>query len=512
MLIRSPTSRARMNLRFSPFDITIAAISPYVALYLRSAPVLSSDYMMVAAYSIISLACALAAFSVFRIEGTIPRYISVDDALNIAKAVLLAELMTGIVLFTFTRLDGIPRSVPTIHALILGAGLLAVRGIARFLDKRRDANQRSAAVAAEHIILIGLDDLSVLWIKWLDAYASARQRVVAVLDPDPRRIGRSVQGVRVFGPPSHLGALIEEFATHGVHTHRVLIGDAPGALCEPELGLIRRVCAERKLELTFLRDLLGDVFTEQEAAGAAAPGRTFAPAANVTASPYFRQKGRVEFVVALLLLLLLSPVWLAATLLAFLDVGSPTLFWQQRVGLHGREFQLHKIRTLRAAFDRQGRKTPEGRRLSWIGRLLRQTRLDELPQLLNVLVGDMSLVGPRPLLAEDQPADPGIRLMVRPGITGWAQVNGGALLSAEEKNRLDAWYVRNASLALDLRIVAMTVCSLLRGDRRSERALAQAPSDRLAPAASPGAAVHDTPAERGLPIGIDRGVSVARSL
>ena len=83
--------------------------------------------------------------------------------------------------------------------------------------------------------------------------------------------------------------------------------------------------------------------------------------------------------------------------------------------------------------------------MSWIGYLLRKFRLDELPQLLNVLVGDMSLIGPRPLLPHDQPADPTLRLMVRPGITGWAQVNGGKLLTPEEKNALDEWYVRNAS-------------------------------------------------------------------
>ena len=110
--------------------------------------------------------------------------------------------------------------------------------------------------------------------------------------------------------------------------------------------------------------------------------------------------------------------------------------------------------------------------------MLRQTRLDELPQLLSVLVGDMSLIGPRPLLPQDQPADPSVRLMVRPGITGWAQVNGGSLLTPEEKEVLDAWYVGHASPWLDLRILAMTLRSLLRGDRRSEAALDEARHQR----------------------------------
>ena len=118
-------------------------------------------------------------------------------------------------------------------------------------------------------------------------------------------------------------------------------------------------------------------------------------------------------------------------------------------------------------------KVPEEQRLSAIGRLLRRTRLDELPQLLNVLVGDMSLIGPRPLLPQDQPPTPTLRLVVRPGITGWAQVNGGALLSPKEKDALDEWYIRNASVWVDLRIAGLTILSLIKGSRRSDQSFAQ---------------------------------------
>jgi lipopolysaccharide/colanic/teichoic acid biosynthesis glycosyltransferase len=95
---------------------------------------------------------------------------------------------------------------------------------------------------------------------------------------------------------------------------------------------------------------------------------------------------------------------------------------------------------------------------------LRKYRLDELPQLLNVLVGDMSLIGPRPLLPHDQPSDSTVRLMVRPGMTGWAQVNGGKLITPEEKNALDEWYVRNASLWIDLKIIAKTMLFMISGE------------------------------------------------
>jgi len=182
----------------------------------------------------------------------------------------------------------------------------------------------------------------------------------------------------------------------------------------------------------------------------------------------------IDAVAAGTLLLLLLPLWGIAAIVVLLDVGSPVLFWQQRVGWCGRELQIYKLRTLRAPFDQKGKRIPKDHRLSWIGRVLRQTRIDELPQLLNVLVGDMSLVGPRPLLPEDQPPNSAIRLTVRPGVTGWAQVNGGTSLSSTEKDALDVWYICNASLSLDLRILGMTFLSLLRGDRRSEIALAQA--------------------------------------
>jgi lipopolysaccharide/colanic/teichoic acid biosynthesis glycosyltransferase len=156
------------------------------------------------------------------------------------------------------------------------------------------------------------------------------------------------------------------------------------------------------------------------------------------------------------------------TLVALFDVGNPVFFWQRRMGRQGRQFLLLKLRTLRAPYDSAGRAMPEEARLSAVGRLLRQTHLDELPQLLNVLVGDMSLIGPRPLLPVDQPADPSARLSVRPGITGWAQVNGGTLLGPAEKAVMDEWYIRNASPSLDFRILMMSLDAALRGQRRTE--------------------------------------------
>jgi lipopolysaccharide/colanic/teichoic acid biosynthesis glycosyltransferase len=482
MRIRSPSSRATPQIRFLIFDVIWAALSPLLALYIRDAYVLSYDGALTAGiYCLASLIFSLIAFAAFGIRDGMPRYFSVHDAIALAKAVLVGELMTCVVLFTFTRLEGIPRSTPVIHALILGAGLVTARALAHINNRNQKLANGHGHHASEHIILIGLSDLSSLYMKALEAFAAGRQRVIAVLDERPLSIGRSVNGVRVFGPPAHLQSLIEEFAVHGIRIDRVVVGGEADILSDGALKEIQRVCAQRNLDLEFVPRLFG-FSPERITVETAHPELNLAlhddpeiaPAADVVLPSYFRFKPLMDFCVTLILLITLLPLWILVASLAFLDVGSPIFFWQQRTGLNGRNFLLHKFRTLQPPFDWTGQTVPEALRLSWIGRLLRKTRLDELPQLLNVLVGDMSVIGPRPLLPQDQPPTPSVRLMVRPGITGWAQVNGGTLLSPSEKEELDEWYIRNASLWLDLNILAMTLPSLFRGDRRSEHALAQA--------------------------------------
>ena len=160
-------------------------------------------------------------------------------------------------------------------------------------------------------------------------------------------------------------------------------------------------------------------------------------------------------------------------MVCLLDVGSPALFWQQRLGRDSSAFLVYKFRTFKAPFDRQGHPIAD-RKPSFVGRLLRQTRVDELPQLLNVLVGDMALIGPDQLLAEDQPANPATRLTARPGDHGWAQVNGGKFLTPEEKDQYDELYIRKATFSFDLRILFMTLKVLLRMNGRSDHQVAAA--------------------------------------
>ena len=175
-------------------------------------------------------------------------------------------------------------------------------------------------------------------------------------------------------------------------------------------------------------------------------------------------KRTFDIVLSLLGLIVLSPLLVIVALLVRWQMGSPVLFRQARPGLHGKPFEMIKFRTMRDAVDAQGQPLPDSERLTRLGRSLRATSIDELPELWNVLKGDMSLVGPRPLLMEYLPlysTEQARRHEVRPGITGWAQVNGRNAISWEEKFALDVWYVDNRSLWLDLKVLWLTVLKVV---------------------------------------------------
>jgi sugar transferase EpsL len=176
-------------------------------------------------------------------------------------------------------------------------------------------------------------------------------------------------------------------------------------------------------------------------------------------------------------LLLLSPVLLFIAVASRLSMGPGVLFRQQRPGRGGRVFTMYKFRTMRDALDASGAQLPDSERITRVGGVLRRWSLDELPELFNVLKGDMSLVGPRPLLVEYLPLytpEQARRHEVRPGITGWAQVNGRNAISWEQKFELDVWYVDHHSLALDLKILFMTVAPVFRREGISQEGHATA--------------------------------------
>ena len=178
-------------------------------------------------------------------------------------------------------------------------------------------------------------------------------------------------------------------------------------------------------------------------------------------------KRLLDIVIASSALVLLSPVYLIVAHKVKKNLGSPVLFRQVRPGLNGQPFEMIKFRTMKDALDAEGNPLPDSERLTPFGKMLRATSLDEMPELWNVIKGDMSIVGPRPLLMEYLPLyneQQAKRHNVRPGITGYAQVNGRNAISWEKKFELDTWYVENQSLWLDFKIMLKTIKKVIAKD------------------------------------------------
>ncbi|MEH7392750.1 sugar transferase [Bacillus sp. JJ1503] len=176
-------------------------------------------------------------------------------------------------------------------------------------------------------------------------------------------------------------------------------------------------------------------------------------------------KKMIDLIGSFLLILILSPLMVSISIMIFINMGSPILFKQVRPGLKGNPFNIYKFRTMKEKFDENGKMLPGDLRLTKTGIVLRKYSLDELPQLFNVIKGDISLVGPRPLLMEYLPLytkEQARRHDVKPGITGWAQVNGRNTINWDEKFKLDIWYVDNQSIFLDLKIMVTTIIKVIK--------------------------------------------------
>jgi len=416
-------------------------------------------------------------------------FFSVHDVLAVCGAVAVTVVSSSAILFFITRMDGVPRSTPLIYGLVLGSGMIFARTAVRALHKETPGQRDSIGLDStprhlRRVLLIGVDRFSAMTIKLTDHQRPRTVQVVAAVDTREALLGRSISGVKIVGRVQDLGAVVDEYAVHGVDVDEVWLSDDAVFLTHGGLTDLTEQCAERDIKFARISEVLN--LTPRLIPSSFASRDDAEPPFDL--SDYFKLKRVIDVIASAALLVALLPLAMIATCLVLSDVGVPVLFWQQRVGLHGRKFLLYKFRTYHAPFDKNGARTPEERRLSKLGRAIRAGRLDEIPQLLNVLVGDMSLIGPRPLLPVDQPSDPRLRLSVRPGITGWAQINGGTMVTPAEKDALDVWYVRHASFWLDLKIAVSTVMFGVFGERMNHTALAQAMDWRENNLASRGAA------------------------
>jgi lipopolysaccharide/colanic/teichoic acid biosynthesis glycosyltransferase len=322
--------------------------------------------------------------------------------------------------------------------------------------KRRDRHVGPNA-SLEQVLVVGISHLTELYLQSVAEYASKRFDIVGILSEQAELRGRSLQ-------------------VHGVALDRIVVMQSAEELSRQARDALLTVEQSTAIRVDWLIESLGLTVTRGVVSERGLASLQAAPRGNIALSAirseeplslggYRYVKRVLDLSCALLLSLVLAPVTLVIGLLVALDVGFPIVFWQMRPGKLGRPFKLFKFCTMRAAHDSDGRRIPDEERSSGIGLFLRRTRLDELPQLFNIVVGEMSFIGPRPLLQSDQPEDMQSRLCVRPGITGFAQVYGDRDMPADDKNTLDIWYIQNASLWLDIKILIRTLLVFVRGER-----------------------------------------------
>jgi len=471
-----PSSRARVFSRIALFDLVWAGISPILAFLIRDGSINRID--SVAVYCCIALVVSVIVFQWFKISSPIPTFFSVHDALTITQACLTAVALAAAILFVFTRLEDAPRSVPIIHFFVLTGGLVAERAVARLVATRR---AKSISLIdcqdIENILVIGASRLAWFFSKMLEEFSSHERRIVSILDERPWLYNRTLNGFSIIGSPANLSKIIDEYATHGIEIGKVVIAEHRESLKNTSWEEISKTCSAKNIPIEFLHERL--LFSHTlNLKSLETPAVDVDLAASFSGPVYWKIKRLLDIIISLATTITISPLAMLVAALVLVDVGFPIVFWQQRLGQFGRPLYVYKFRTMRNSISRDGQLIPEAERLSLFGRLLRRNRLDEIPQLLNILVGSMSIVGPRPLLPVDQPKNIQLRLQVRPGLTGLAQINGGKLLTADEKDALDEWYVRHVSLLLDIKIVLRTLWVIVRGDHRNNAQISAALAER----------------------------------
>jgi len=488
-----PCSRNTFRLKIHFLDGVCAVISPWIAFALRE-PLLFTTYLNDAiAYAVIGFAATVSAVAFSPLGHVLPEYFSRRDIVATVKVASASIVITVILMFSMTRLVNIPRSLPAIHLFILLAVMVGWRWVRSSLAHQRKIGDAQAPNRwAEYILIIGANS----WTWWysgmmIEVMTQGRQKIVAILDDNARLLGRSIHGHRVIGEIRDIERVVDEYGVHGISIRRVVLTGPKENLLKGSWTHLDRVCSARGIALEVLAEKLGLVDVDE---GSTVDTRCTpdcpltAELAMIRARPYWRVKRAFDVILAGLLLVVLTPLFLLNFIAVLLDIGRPTIFWQRRVGRDRKPIFVYKFRTLRAPFQRDGVPIPQASRLTSIGRFMRETRLDELPQLISVLRGDMSIIGPRPLMPTDLPDDAELRLAIKPGLTGWAQVHGGNLIMPSEKNALDEWYIRNASLWVDIKIFAKTLTTVVRGDRRADDVLVHAMKagvSRHAPAAQP---------------------------
>lgn len=492
-------------------DLFWAAMAPLLAIYAREGFTLTAEEVHGSTiYVAASFCAAVCVFPMFSMRQQLWGYTAVPELVRTGCAILLNVVLVTFIVFIVNRHVGVARTVPMLHLLFLMAPLLGLRIYFRFLKAQVDAQDSRAtaemkigelAVRPEYVILIGVNRLSEFYINMIDELGDGSVEVIGLVSDEAEQYGCQIRSVPVVGTPTELRKILYDFDSRGVNADRIILCCSWQQLPVAAQRAFLEVKAQRRIHIHQLEDrvtalnklfgfrressalqhsLLADSYcrhntaTDPQIYHERVEKSAKRNAQAVQFSSYFKTKRIFDILTAVLLLVFFSPVMLVVAIMVSATIGFPGIFWQKRPGRGGKVFRIYKFRTMLAPFDQNGNRVPEAYRTTKLCSLLRRSRLDELPQLFNILMGDMSLIGPRPLLPVDQPKDASIRLLIRPGVTGWAQVNGGIDLTPEEKLALDLWYARHASLWLDIKIIYKSIVMVIRGDRKNNKAIGEA--------------------------------------
>ncbi len=472
-------------------DLCLLAIATVLALILRDNLALSPDRLYgLLPYLGASLVAATIILPVLGLNRTLWRFSILSDYLRIVGAGILIVLCAVGIGFGLNRLEGVARALPILQGILIIAALVGVRVAMRLRHNARKPRPSHAlsdhqhSRIAETIVVFGLNSIAELYLRSVREFAADHIKVAGLLGRSERHSGRLLQQYKILGTTEQLDSVLRDLEVHGVFVNRIVVTQAFDTLTPSAQDALLHVERASDIRVDFFGEHIG-LHEDRERTASQSTARTRAADHGYLTSdsfdleldenrPYWRVKRALDVIGAACLIVLLAPLMGLLAIVAAIDVGLPAVFWQQRPGQRGHPFKLLKFRTMVAAHDSNGCRLSDEQRSSPAGRFLRQSRLDELPQLFNILIGHMSFVGPRPLLPVDQSREHKYRLLARPGLTGWAQVNGGRNISAEDKSALDAWYIKNATLRLDLKITWLTLATLIGGERPNGWAVRQA--------------------------------------
>ncbi|MGO9487372.1 MAG: sugar transferase [Rhodomicrobium sp.] len=475
-------------------DVALMLLATLAAFVLRANFEVSGSALLdFSPYLLATAVAAAAAFLAGGVNRTVWRFSALPDYLRVTSAIAAAVCIAVAIMFAYNRLNGVPRSLPILQLLAAKALLTGARALHRLGHMARDGRKSSAALLelsshtpALTVLIVGISRLTETYLQAAAELAPGRIKVAGLVGRSNRHAGRLVASYPVLGVPEDIEHILSALDVHGIHAARIVVATRFEALSAEARAALLCVQRSRGIALHFLAEDLGFEGRSCSAAGGGEPppfqdelSFEIPPAelSLLAARPYWRVKRAIDAAAAFAMLIACAPIMLLTAVGVAASMGFPVVFWQQRPGLGGRPFRLYKFRTMRAPLSSDGRRLADWERTTLTGSLLRRLRMDELPQLFNILRGDMSFVGPRPLLAREQPDSYRARLLVRPGLTGWAQTVGGRDISLADKAALDVWYVRNACIALDVEIAFRTIPIVLFGERISNPLIEQAWSD-----------------------------------